>query len=193
MTMPTSLPFGIRDLKIVPYTTMAATILAASLIDLPYIASLSFTESEDFEDLRGDDQLITSHGSGAWVEWEFEAGGISLEAYVAMNGGILTVSGTGPTLQKTYRKMVTDVKPWFAIIGQSISDSGGDLHCIIYRAKVTDNLEGSFEDESFFMTKGKGKGFGSWRLDPEDEYGTLYDFVSNAQITAIVIPPVDIP
>lgn len=191
MTMPTALPFGLRDVKLIPYTDATATVLDDTLVDLPFSRTLSFTEAEDFEDLRGDDQLVTSHGSGPWVEWELEAGGISLEAWAVMSGGVVTVEGTGSTLAKTFRKKVTDIKPWFAIVGQSISDSGGDLHCIIYRAKVTDNLEGEFADQSFYLTAGSGKGFGSWRTDPADEYGTVYDFVHHATITAITNLPVD--
>lgn len=191
MTMPTALPFGLRDIKFISYTDATATVLEEELIDLPYARTLSFTESEDFEDLRGDDQLVTSHGSGPWVEWELESGGISLEAYAAMSGGTVTSSGTGSTLKKTYRKKVTDQKPYFAIVGQSISDSGGDLHCIIYRAKVTDNLEGEFGDQSFFLTSASGKGYGSWRTDPAGEYGTVFDFVQHVQLTAIIAPPVD--
>lgn len=190
MTIPTALPFGLRDVKLIPYTNATATVLSATMVDLPYGRTLSFTEAEDFEDLRGDDQLITSHGSGAWVEWELEAGGISLEAWAVMSGGVVSTAGTGSTLVKTFRKKITDIKPWFAIVGQSISDSGGDLHCIIYRAKVTDNLEGEFADQSFFLSAGSGKGFGSWRIDPVGEYGTVYDFVHHATITAIVSPPV---
>lgn len=189
MTMPTALPFGIRDIKLIPYTNFAATTLEDTMVDLPFARTLSFTEAEDFEDLRGDDQLITSHGSGAWVEWEIESGGIPLEAYAVMNGGTVTTEGVSPNQIKTYRKRVTDQKPWFCMIGQSISDSGGDVHCIIYRAKITDNLEGEFTDQEFFLTAGSGKGFGSWRINPGGEYGTLYDFVHHETITAIVAPP----
>lgn len=189
MTVPIALPFGLRDVKLVPYTNLSATVFAAAMVDLPYGRTLSFSEAEDFEDLRGDDQLVTSHGSGASVEWELEAGGISLEAWAVMSGGIVTVSGVTPNVIKTYRRKVTDQKPFFGIIGQSISDSGGDMHCIIYRAKVTDNLEGSFEDQSFFLTAGSGKGYGSQRLAPAGEAGTVYDFVQHEAITAIVLPP----
>ena len=193
MTMPTALPFGLRDIKLIPYTDLSATILDETMVDLPYARTLSFTEAEDFEELRGDDQLVTSHGSGASVEWELESGGISLEAWATMSGGTVTVSGVAPDITKTFRKKVTDQKPFFMIIGQSISDSGGDLHTIIYRAKVTDNLEGSFEDQTFFLTAGSGIGFGSWRTDPADEFGTVYDFVQHSEITPIVIPPLDTP
>jgi hypothetical protein len=182
MTMPTALPFGIRDIKIIPYTDATATVLADAAIDLPYARSLSFTEAEDFEDLRGDDQLVTSHGSGAHVEWELESGGISLEAWGAMSGGEVTSTGTGDTAVKTFKKKVTDVKPFFRLEGQSISDSGGDVHCVIYRCKITDSLEGEFADEEFFLTSGSGFGYASL---VEGEEGWLYDFVQNATATAI--------
>lgn len=180
-----AIPFGLRDIKLIPYTDLTATTLSTSLVDLPVARTLSFTEAEEFEDLRGDDQLITSHGSGANVEWELESGGISLEAYVVMGGGSLTVSGVTPNVTKRYRKRVTDQKPFFAMIGQSISDSGGDLHCIIYRARVTDNLEGEFGDQEFFLTSCSGKGFGSRR---SGEIGVVYDFVHHETITDILVP-----
>jgi hypothetical protein len=189
MTMPIPLPFGIRDIKLIKYTTLAADVLDVAMVDLPYGRTLTFSEAEEFEDLRGDDQLVTSHGSGANVEWELESGGISLEAWAILSGGTVTVSGIGAAQIKTYRKNVNDQKPFFAIIGQSISDSGGDMHCIIYRARVTDSLDGEFSDQSFFLTAGKGKGYGSRRTAPAGELGVVYDFVQHVTITAIIIPP----
>jgi hypothetical protein len=189
MSMPIPLPFGLRDVKLVPYTTLAAVTLDTAMIDLPYGRTLTFSEAEDFEDLRGDDQLVTSHGSGATVEWELEAGGISFEAWAAMSGGTVTTGGVAPATTKTYRKRVTDQKPFFAIIGQVISDSGGDVHCIIYCARATDTLEGEFSDQSFFLTSGKGKGFGSRRTAPAGELGVAYDFIQHSDITSIVVPP----
>jgi hypothetical protein len=180
-----AIPFGLRDIKLIPYTDLTATELSATLVDLPVSRTLSFTEAEEFEDLRGDDQLITSHGAGPNVEWELEAGGISLEALVVINGGTLTTSGVSPDVVKRYRKRVTDQKPFFCLVGQSISDSGGDLHCIIYRAKVTDNVEGEFGDQEFFLTAASGKGFGSLRAG---EVGVVYDFVHHETIASIVAP-----
>ena len=184
-----AIPFGLRDIKILPYTDLTAITLDTTLIDLPVARTLSFSEVEEFEDLRGDDELITSHGSGASVEWELESGGISFEALAAINGGAVTTTGVTPSVVKTYRKKTGDQKPFFALIGQVISDSGGDLHCIIYRAKVTDNVEGEFGDQEFFLTKASGKGYGSRRTAPANELGTVYDFVHNETITAIVAPP----
>lgn len=185
MTQPTALPFGIRDIKLIPYTDLTAQELADEMIDLPYARTLSFSEAEDFEDLRGDDQLVTSHGSGAHVEFEIESGGISLVAWGALSGGEVTVSGVAPNIKTRYRKKVTDQKPYLRIEGQAISDSGGDLHTIIYRARVTDSLEGEFTDEEFFLTSCEGMGYASW-VPGEEEL--LYDFVQNSQITPIALP-----
>jgi hypothetical protein len=54
-------------------------------------------------------------------------------------------------------------------------------------------VEGEFGDQEFFLTSCSGKGFGSRRTNPEDELGTVYDFVHHETITAIVVPPVDAP
>jgi hypothetical protein len=183
--MPTALPFGLRDVKLIPFTDETCTELQDILVDLPYSRTLSFTEAEDFEDLRGDDELVTSHGSNAWVEWELESGGISLEAWSVLSGGDVTVEGVAPNIIKTYRKKTTTSKPSFMIIGQSISDSGGDMWCVIYRGKITDSLEGSFEDQTFFLTSGSGKGYGS-RRPGEDKF--LYDFVQHQTAMAIIAP-----
>ncbi len=48
MTMPVALPFGIRDIKVIPYTDLTATELDDTLVDFPYARTLSFTEAEDF-------------------------------------------------------------------------------------------------------------------------------------------------
>lgn len=186
MTMPTALPFGLRDIKIIPYTDLSATVLDDTMVDLPFVRTLSFSEAEDFTDLRGDDELITSHGSNAWVEWELESGGIALEAWAVISGGEVTVEGVSPNQIKTYRKRVSDAKPWFALVGQSISDSGGDIHAIIYRCRITDSLEGEFGDQEFFLTSGSGKGYSSRR---SGETGVLYDFVQHETVADIILPP----
>jgi hypothetical protein len=185
MTMPTALPFGLRDVKLIPFTDETCTELEDILVDLPYSRTFSFTEAEDFEDLRGDDELVTSHGSNAWVEWELESGGISLEAWAVLSGGQVTVEGVAPNIVKTYRKLTSTSKPSFMVIGQSISDSGGDMHCVVYRAKITDSLEGEFGDQAFFLTSGSGKGYGSRR---PGETGFLYDFVQHQTAMAIIAP-----
>jgi hypothetical protein len=151
-------------------------------VDLPTARTLSFSEAEDFEELRGDDRVVTTRGKGATVEWEIESGGIPLEAWVIMSGGEVIESGVSPNRKVTLRKRGSTSRPWFRIEGQAISDSGGDVHTILYRCRVNDSLEGEFNDGEFFLTAGSGVALPL--LDQANDI--LYDFVQNE--TPVVIP-----
>ena len=175
------LPYGLRDVKITPYTDAGATTLGTA-IDLPYSRTLSFTEAEDFEELRGDDEVISVRGKGPGVDWELEAGGISFEAVAAMYGGTVTTTGTTPNQKKTYQKKTSDVRPYFKVEGQAISDSGGDMHGVLDRCRATGDLEGSMEDGSFWTTGAAGRALGSNISGRED---VLYEFVQNETATVI--------
>lgn len=174
------LPFGLRDVKLTPYTPATGALDTANAQDLPYSRVFTFKETEDFEELKGDDKTVGSHGAGPIVEWELEAGGISLEAYKLIAGGAVATTGVAPSQIKTYTKKNTDSRPYFQVEGQAISDSGGDLHCIVYRCKADGDLEGSFENGQFMVTKCKGKGYGDPVLSDK-----LYEFVQNETATAI--------
>ena len=176
------LPYGLRDVRLTPYTTDAATVLGTA-VDLPYAQTFSFSEAEEYEELRGDDSLIAIHGKGPTVEWELEAGGISLEAYKAMAGGTVATTGVTPNQIKTYKKKGTDTRPYFKAEGQSISDSGGDFHGLVYKCKADSNLEGEFGDGVFFVTSASGKGLPATLTG---NVGDLYDFIHNE--TAVAIP-----
>lgn len=182
MPLPASIPFGIRDIKVTGYTTAAAVTLNASSVDLPYARTLSFTESEEFEELRGDDTIVATRGQGPELEWELEAGGLSLPALVIMNGGTSTESGTTPNIVITYKKLNTEAKPYFKIEGQVISDSGGDLHLIMDKCKLTGDLEGEFSDGEFFVTQASGAAIGSSIVA---NAGQVYRIVQNETAAAI--------
>lgn len=174
-----ALPYGLRDVKIAPLTAAGAK---GTAVDLPNSRTFSFEESEDFEELRGDDAVRATRGKGASVEWELEAGGISLEAYVVLNGGALVVSGVTPSVKKTYTKKGTDQRPEFFVEGQALSESGGDFHAVLYRCKATDGVSGELSDGTFLLTSGSGTALPS--RDPA-KTDVLYDLVHNETITAI--------
>lgn len=179
-----SLPYGLRDIKITPYTDVAGTTLAATMIDLPVARTLSFSDTEDFEQLRGDDGVAADHGNGASVEWELESGGLPFNAFKAMAGGTVTESGVSPAAKRVFSKKATDQRPWFRIEGQVISDSGGDVHCVIYRCKATGELSGEFSDGAFFLTAASGVGRAVVSGTNIDK---LYDFVQNETIAPTVV------
>jgi hypothetical protein len=170
-----SLPYGLRDVKIRPID--AAGTVGAS-VDLPAGRTLSFSEAEDFEELRGDDRVIAIRGKGPKVEWELESGGISIAAYVVMAGGTVTNTGVAPNEKRSLKKKDTDARPYFQIEGQAISDSGGDFHCVIFKARASDTLEGELSDGQFWLTSASGQGIGQAN-------GDLYEFVQNETAVAI--------
>lgn len=181
MALGTALPYGLRDIKVTPYTDGAATTLG-SPVDLPNARTLSFSEAEEFTELRGDDKVVTTRGQGASVEWDLEAGGLDFEALKVIAGGTIVESGVAPNTVRTFTKKVTDSRPFFQVEGQVISDSGGDVHCVLDRCRVTGNIEGEFSDGNFFLTSGSGVALPSLQTGRVD---TIYEFVQNETATPI--------
>lgn len=158
MVAQTALPYGIRDCKLTKYTDASGTILDTVSVDLPYMQTFSFSEGEEFSELRGDDRVIAIRGQGALVDWELDSGGIDIYAWQILTGGDVAESGLTPNRVWTMRKRSTATRPYFRIEGKAISDSGGDLHCTVYRCRANDTIEGEFTDGEFFVTKASGQG-----------------------------------
>jgi hypothetical protein len=184
-----ALPYGMRDIKLTQYSDAGGTTLGSTVIDLPNARTLSFSETEEFEELRGDDRVVTTRGRGAVVEWELEAGGLSLDVWKAMSGGTITDSGTTPNKKRVYRKLGRSGRPWFLLEGQVISDSGGDIHAILYRCRATDSLEGEFSDGEYFLTSGSGQALPLLN----DEEDVLYDIVQNETAAAVSTTALTLP
>lgn len=183
--MPTALPYGVRDCKLTPYTDASGSVLGNVSVDLPYMQTFSFSETEEFQELRGDDKVVTTRGQGAQVEWSLESGGISLKAWAVFSGGKVIEQGTTPNRRVILRKRGTDARPFFRVEGQAISDSGGDLHTVIYRCRANDSIEGEFADGEFFVTSASGLGLPL--LD--ENFDLLYDFIQNETAQAIASTP----
>lgn len=169
-----ALPFGLRQVRLVPLDAAGAEITAKAQF-LPASRTFSFSESEDFENLDGDDRRWASHGAGPIVEWDLEGGGISLELWAILSGATIT-SSSG---KKTLTKLVTDQRPYFNVYGRAISDSGGDFQMVVYRCKADGSLEASMENGSFLLTTCSGTGFG----EDKTTNAKLYDFIQNEAVT----------
>jgi hypothetical protein len=175
-----ALPYGLRDVKLTPVNADGS--LGASL-DLPVARVFTFNETEAYTDLQGDDQTVASHGAGPTVDWELEAGGISLAALQIIAGGTLTSTGTTPNGQLKLSKKTTDARPYFQVEGQAISDSGGDMHAVVYRCKATGDIEGQFQNGQFMLSKCKGKGYGN-NVGTSPNFN-LWDWIVNESVNAI--------
>jgi fibronectin type III domain protein len=174
MTAPTALPYGMRDLKLTRYTDAVGTVLGSTSVDLPYMQTLSWSETEEFQTLRGDDKVIAIRGQGALVEWELEAGGIDFAAWEILTGGTVILSGLTPNRTWTLRKRSTNYRPYFKVVGRALSESGGDMLAVIYRCRANDTIEGEFADGEFFVTSASGQGL---PLINDDVNDLLYDMV----------------
>lgn len=171
-----TLPYGLRDVKITP---IDASGTLGTALDLPNSRTFSFEENEDFEELRGDDKVVATRGQGATVSWELESGGISLEAYAAMSGATVVESGVAPATVQTLTKLGVDAKPRFQVEGQAISESGGDFHVVLPNCKATESLSGELADGAFWLTSASGTAI----ADPTSD--VVFEFVQNETATAI--------
>lgn len=187
MTYPvTALPYGMRDVKLTRYTDASGSVLDTVSVDLPNMQTFSFSETEEYTELRGDDRVVAIRGKGALVEWSIEAGGMDFRAWEILTGGTVSLSGITPNRVWTLRKRATDARPYFRAEGRTISESGGDMHCVVYRCRANDKVEGGFADGEFFITSASGQG-----LPMLDEaFDLLYDMRQYETATAAVLTPV---
>lgn len=177
MSLVVPLPYGLRDVKI--RTLGFGSEVPGVAVDLPNARTLSFAEAEEYDELRGDDGLRAVHGRGPSVNWSLEGGGISLEAVKAMGGGTIVESGVTPNRQKMYTKGGSDLRPYFQLEGQAISDSGGDFHAVLYKARSTGELSGELGDGTFWLTGCSGQAL------PRVLDDLLYSFIQNETAKAI--------
>jgi hypothetical protein len=152
-----AIPFGLREVEITPINDDGTE---GDKVKLPASRTFSFSETEEFEELRGDDGIVAVRGSGAQVEWDLEGGGISLEAWKVLSGGNLDSSGTTPEEIKTFSKKDTDSRPYFKVRGRAISDSGGDFVCELFKCRATGDLTGEMSDGEFWLTGASGQAMG---------------------------------
>ena len=171
----TSLPFGLREIYLYPLTGDTP----GTGVRLPVSRTLSFSESADSEELRGDDGLTAVHDTAPKVDWDLEAGGVPLEAIRTMYGGAIVESGITPSQKKVYNKRDTDARPYFMCVGRAISDSGGDFTVNLFKCKATGELSGELADGSFWLSGASGSGLA--RGTNRD----LYEFVQNETATAL--------
>lgn len=174
----TALPYGLREVELTPIDEAG---VAGTPVKLPNSQTLSFEEAEEFTELRGDDQLVAVRGSGPVVNWSLEAGGISLDAYKVLTGGDIAEDGTTPDATRTLTKKGTETRPYFKVRGRAISDSGGDIVCVLGRCRATGSLSGDFGDGEFFITSCDGQAL----PDPGND-DIVYEFIQNETAAALV-------
>ena len=137
--------------------------------------TLSFSERVRSGELSGDDSLVAVVAFAEAVEWELEAGGISLEAYALITGRTATTAGTTPNQTTTLGGEAGDAFPYFKIYGKSLGEGVDDVHCKLFMAKLT-SIEGSFKEGEFYVTSCSG-------VAVDDGTNGIFEFVQNETAT----------
>lgn len=165
-------PFGLSDIKI-------TNIAGSTQVDLPASVKLTFKERVNSAEGPGDDMLSTVVSVFNAIEWELEATGLPLEALALMAGVTTSTTGTTPDQVKTLTRSGGVRLPYFKIYGKSLGEGDDDVHCIIFKAKVTEGLDTAAEYGKLMTSKIKGIGI-------DDGTNGVYDWVQNE--TADTLP-----
>lgn len=140
-------PFGIRQIALYDASGANKVLVPAALMlhVTPLIQTARF---------EADGRLTGAAGFVAGAEWEFEAGGISLEALAKLTGDAASQTGTTPGRVLTLSAAAGDAMPYLRIYGRAVADTG-DVACRLLRCKL-EALEGTFRDGEFWVTYAKG-------------------------------------
>jgi hypothetical protein len=183
--LPDALPYGIRQIMLTPYLDAQGTQLANTSYPLPVAMTLGFSESEQFDELRGDDILVAVHGRGPEVDWSLGAGGLPIMAWSIISGAMVIEEGVAPMRQVRLRKSGDDVRPYFRIDGRVICDSGGNIIARIYRCKVNGKIQGDQKGGAFMTSNIDGIGIPM----VGDSARWLYEIIQNETDSAIGTTP----
>jgi hypothetical protein len=172
MTLATNAkPYGLSDIKL-------TSIDGITQVDLPAATKLTFKERVKSAEGVGDDMLSVVVSVREGVEWELEATGLPLEALAVIYGTTTSTTGVTPDQVKTLENHGAVRLPYFKIYGKSLGEGDDDVHCIIYKAKVTEGLDAPMEYGNLQMTKIKGIGI-------DDLTNGVFDWVQNETATAL--------
>ena len=158
MTMANPYPYGIRQIMLTPYVDAQGTQLANTSYPLPVAMTLGFSETEQYDELRGDDVLVAVHGRGAQVDWSLAAGGLPITPWSIITGGMVVEEGVTPNRKVRLRKSGDDQRPYFRIDGRSVSDSGGNIVARIYRCKANGRIQADMRGGAFQTSNIDGVG-----------------------------------
>lgn len=158
-------PYGLSDIKL-------TSIDGLTQVDLPASVKLSFKERVKSAEGVGDDKLDTVVTVREGIEWELEATGLPLEALAVMYGDTTSTTGTTPNQVKTLEHPGAVRLPYFKIYGKSLGEGDDDIHCIIYKAKITEGLDSPMQYGEIQKSTIKGLGI-------DDGTNGIYDWVQN--------------
>jgi len=165
-------PYGLSDVKI-------TNIGGSTQVDLPDSVKLTFKERIKSAEGMGDDKLGSVVSVLEAVEWELEFSSLPLEALALMYGDATSTSGTTPDQIKTLDRAGATRLPYFKIYGKSLGEGDDDVHCILWKCKVTEGLDTALQYGEMMKPTIKG-------IAIDDGSNGIYDWVQNE--TADTLP-----
>jgi len=161
----TPIPYGLSDIKL---TNIGGSVQ----VDLPESVKLAFKERIKSAEGMGDDKIGTVVAVREAVEWELEFSSLPPEALAIMYGVTTSTGGTTPNQVKTLTGAGAVRLPYFMIYGKSLGEGDDDIHCILYKCKVTEGLDAALQYGEIMKPTIKG-------IAIDDGTNGIYDWVQN--------------
>lgn len=140
-------PFGLRQVVVADED-------GENGVTLPSGRTLTFGEVMASTTFEAEGRMVASSSRMTHVEWELEAGGISLAAWAMLTGRSAALTGTTPN-QATTLVGSAAAMPWVQIYGRSRGDDDGDVHVRLLRCQVTE-MRGGMQRGEFWVSRCRG-------------------------------------
>lgn len=143
-----SKPFGLREVKLYSADGTGGVALPASMM-------LHVTPTIEAAQFLAEGAAVGSVSFVTGLEWELEAGGLSLAALAKLIGGAVTTSGSAPNRLETLPVTAGQAFPYLRMHGRAVGDNLDGMVVKLYRCKL-DSFEGTLRRGDFWITSCAG-------------------------------------
>jgi hypothetical protein len=176
--------YSVEDGKIAALTAdpSGGSATYGSLIDVPGIKTVGIKPEISNVSLTGDNVELESDSALKAIVMTVANAKMSLDALGVMLGGTTTDSGTGAAEIARYRRIGTDAFSYFKFEAKTPTNGtdniGGDVHLVVYKAKLTD-IDFGFAEQDYAIVSWTARGV----FRTADAF--LFDLVFNETAAAI--------
>lgn len=141
LTPGNPLPFGLRDLIIIPFDPLAVdpdtfSSVTADQVNLGYARSFQFTINMTEVSNEGNDQVLATEYFDEKGTGTIEVAGMNINGLAALWGTTATTDGVTPNRVQSIIRDVTQDKPYVGLQARSKSSSGGAYVTTIMKGKA---------------------------------------------------------
>lgn len=154
-------PVGLRELMVVPITSLATPTYGTGVISAAADSAEFDTEVSDAM-LNGNDKVVAYHTLTKNGTFKFSLGGVQQTFLAVVDGNTATDSGTPPN-DLTWRKIkASTCLPYFGWVARAVGPSCGqagdpaDSVVVAYKAKLKKPAGGKLSEGAFAMSEMDG-------------------------------------